>query len=115
MNQRKPEIIIKTEGITGTQVYVDGRKLEGVTGVRFSQSYRERSGLPILQIDMKATNVTLGATMLPTLPEPFSGHYIPINALANLKSLSTEEFVQMCRDWGIDISDREMEIEKGAV
>lgn len=103
MEKQNPEVIIKTNGITGTEVYVNGRKLEGVTGVRFSQSYKENSGLPILQIDMKATNVALKAKLLPTLPEPFSGCYLPINTLINSENIPTEEIVRICREQGIDL------------
>lgn len=44
MNLRKPEIIIKTDGITGTKIFVDGKKLEGVVGFRFTQSYKDNNG-----------------------------------------------------------------------
>lgn len=74
-NERKPEILIKTNGITGTEIYIDGKKLSGVTGFRFSQSYKENDGLPRLQIDLKATNVTLETTVIPELPKPFDRFY----------------------------------------
>lgn len=48
-NERKPEVLIRTNGITGTEIIIDGKKLEGVTGIRFAQSYKENNGLPILQ------------------------------------------------------------------
>lgn len=74
-NERKPEIIIKTNGITGTEIFIDGKKLEGVTGYRFSQSHNDNHGLPRLQIDLKATNVTLETSVIPELPEPFNRFY----------------------------------------
>ena len=58
-NIRKPQILIQTDGITNTKILIDGKELPGVAGVRFSQSYKENKGLPVLQIDLKATNVTL--------------------------------------------------------
>ena len=60
-NTRKPQILIQTDGIQNTKVFVDGKELTGVAGIRFSQSYKENKGLPVLQIDLKATNVTLDA------------------------------------------------------
>ena len=102
-NERRPEITIRTNGITGTEILVDGKKLDGVTGFRFSQSYRENSGLPILQIDMKATNVSLDAQMLPALPEPFNGHYVPVSSLLNSKVISKETADELCKEGGIDL------------
>lgn len=101
-NKRKPEILIQTDGITKTKVIIDGKELEGVTGVRFSQSYKENSGLPILQIDMKATNVTLDAKMLPALPEPFSHHFVPVNKIMSLENLSDDDKEAIRRELGID-------------
>lgn len=100
-NKRKPEILIQTDGITKTKVIIDGKELESVTGVRFSQSYKENSGLPILQIDMKATNVTLDAKMLPALPEPFSHHFVPVNKIMALENLSDDDKEAIRRELGI--------------
>ena len=80
-NIRKPQILIQTDGITNTKIFIDGKELPGVAGVRFSQSYKENKGLPVLQIELKATNVTLDAKMLPALPEPYKGQYISISKL----------------------------------
>lgn len=103
MNLRKPEIIIKTDGITGTKIFVDGKKLEGVVGFRFTQSYKDNNGLPVLQIDLKATNVTLDAKMIPTLPEPFKGRYLSISSLINSGILSPEMVAGLCRDQDIEL------------
>lgn len=54
-NIRKPQILIQTDGITNTKIFIDGKELPGVAGVRFSQSYKENKGLPVLQIELKAT------------------------------------------------------------
>lgn len=102
-NERKPEITIRTNGITGTEILVDGKKLDGVTGFRFSQSYKENSGLPILQIDLKATNVSLDTQMLPALPEPFNEHYVSVNSLLNSKIISIETVNELCGENGIDL------------
>lgn len=92
-NIRKPQILIQTDGITNTKIFIDGKELPGVAGVRFSQSYKENKGLPVLQIELKATNVTLDAKMLPALPEPYKGQYISISKLLaslNINSKSRE-------------------------
>lgn len=98
---KKPQVTITTDGITNTKVLVDGKELEGVTGVRFSQSYKENAGLPVLQIDLKATNVTLDAKMLPALPEPFCNHYLPIGKL--LEAIPKEKVAELCRECGVEL------------
>ena len=102
-NERKPEITIRTNGITGTEILVDGKRLGGVTGFRFSQSYKENSGLPILQIDLKATNVSLDAQMVPALPAPFNGHYISIGSLLRSGRMTKEDLNEVCKKEGIDL------------
>lgn len=102
-NERKPEITIRTNGITGTEIFVDGKKLDGVTGFRFSQSYRKNSGLPILQIDLKATNVSLDTQILPALPTPFKSHYISIDSLLRYGKMTKEELNEVCKKEGIDL------------
>lgn len=98
---RKPQIVIKTDGIMNTKVLVDGKELEGVAGIRFSQSYKENAGLPMLQIDLKATNVTLDAKMLPALPEPFRNQYLPIGKLLDV--VPKEKMAELCRECGIEL------------
>ena len=101
-NIRNPQILIQTDGITNTKVIIDGKELPGVAGVRFSQSYKENKGLPILQIDLKATNVTLDAKMLPALPEPYNGQYISISKLIASDVISKDKMVELCRENGIE-------------
>ena len=75
-NSSAPEIVIKTDGIVGTEIFVNGKKLDGVRGFRFQQNALENKGLPILQLDLKATNVTLETKAIPKLPYPFSEFYV---------------------------------------
>ena len=49
---------------------------------------------------MKATNVALETKMLPALPEPFAGHYLPINALVSAEGIPNEEIDKVCREFG---------------
>lgn len=99
---RQPHVVITTNGITGTKVFIDEKEINGVVGIRFSQSYKKNHGLPILQIDVNATNVTLDTRMLPTLPEPFRSSYVPISSLLNSK-IPTEMIMDICRERGIDL------------
>lgn len=100
---KKPQILIKTNGITGTEVFIDGKKVDGVTGIRFSHDYRENSGLPILQIDLKATNINLETKMLPALPSPFSEHYLAICSMLESQIIPNETVVALCKEQGIDL------------
>lgn len=100
---KTPHIEIKTDGITGTEIFIDGEKLKGVSGIKFLQSYKENGGLPELQIDLKATNVTLDAKMLPALPPPFQGHYLPISTLLESEDIPDETLVKLCSEHGIDL------------
>lgn len=75
-NRTRHKILIRTGGITGTEIYVNGNKLEGVRGFCFKQNAQEEKGLPILQIDLLATDVTLETKAVPKLPYPFSEFYV---------------------------------------
>lgn len=55
----------------------------------------------MLQIDMKATNVTLDAKMLPALPEPFCNHYISFNRILESEQLSNDEITKLLQGAGI--------------
>lgn len=102
-NTRKPQILIQTDGIQNTKVFVDGKELTGVAGIRFSQSYKENKGLPILQIDLKATNVTLDAKILPALPEPYNGQYISVSRLIESNVIPKDKMIELCRENGIEL------------
>lgn len=102
--QKKPQIVIKTDGITKTKVLIDGKELAGVSGIRFSQSYKENQGLPVLQIELKATNVTLDVKTFPALPEPFSNHYVSIEKLLNAQLVSESKMIEFCRECGIELA-----------
>ncbi len=98
-----PNILIVTDGITNTKIMIDGKELKGVSGIRFSQSYKENHGLPILQIDLKATNVTLDVKALPALPEPFTDHYISVQKVFSSETLSKDQKIKLCRECGIKL------------
>lgn len=72
-NKNTPEIKIKTDGVIGTEITVNGVKLKGVRGFKFQQRAGE---LPVLQIDMQATDIDMDTTAIPQLPYPFTEFYI---------------------------------------
>lgn len=102
-NTRKPQILIQTDGIQNTKVFVDGKELTDVAGIRFSQSYKENKGLPVLQIDLKATNITLEAKVLPALPEPYKGQYISVSKLIASNVIPKDKVAELCRENGIEL------------
>lgn len=102
-----PQVLVRTDGITNTKVFIDNKELKGVAGVYFSQSHNENQGLPNLCIALKATNVTLDAKMLPALPEPFNHHYIPIGKLMSSEQIPKEEVIKLCRECGINLNTDE--------
>ena len=69
----KPEIVIKTTGGYGAKVYVDGQELYGVKGYSLTHKAGE---LPVLTLDMKATNVTMETQVIPALPAPYDSFYV---------------------------------------
>lgn len=100
----KPNILITTDGIMNTKIMVDGKELRGVRGVSFSQSYKENHGLPILSIDLNATDVTLDAKMLPELPEPFKGNYISVQKVLSSETITGAQKMKLFRECGIEFS-----------
>ena len=102
-NTRKPQILIQTDGIQNTKVFVDGKELTDVAGIRFSQSYKENKGLTVLQIDLKATNITLDTKVLPALPEPYKGQYISVSSLIASDVIPKDKMVELCRENGIEL------------
>lgn len=92
-NTRKPEIKIITDG-KKSEIFVDGKKLEGVIGYKVVHSTKDEHALPRLQIDLRATNVTLDADMIPALPEPFSSFYVSKHKLIE-SGVVTQEQIEL--------------------
>lgn len=99
--KRAPQIIIKTNG-TFSEIYVDGVKMEGVVGCRFLHNKRD-GHLPILEIELNATNVTLDAQMLPALPKLYAGGYLPIAELLNSDKIPNSIIAEICKEHGIEL------------
>lgn len=68
-----PHIVIKTNWAK-TEIFVDGKKMEGVRGISFS---KDRLKMPVLSIDLLAADVTIDSYLIPELPEVFRGFYEP--------------------------------------
>lgn len=69
-----PKIEINTTGILAT-VKCDGKEIKGVRGYSISHNAGE---IPILRLDLNATNLTIDGVMCPELPEVFKPFYKPI-------------------------------------
>lgn len=89
-NKRKPEIVIKTSG-TKAELFIDGKRLDGVIGYEVAQSAKEDYRLPRLQIDLKATNVTLETDVLPELPMLYKPFYISKSKLVEAGLVTWEQ------------------------
>jgi hypothetical protein len=68
-----PKIVIKTNGVKA-EIIIDGKKLEGVRGYKL---VHDAPGLPQLQINLKATDVTVETEAIPILPAPYDSFYVP--------------------------------------
>ena len=70
---RPPHIVIKTDWVS-TEIFVNGKRLERVKKVSFS---KDGMNMPVLSIDLVATDVTIDSNVIPELPEVFRGYYEP--------------------------------------
>lgn len=83
----EPKIVIKTNGIQA-EIYVNGKKLEGVRGYSFVHNAQEP---PQLQILLKAVDVTVETTLVPELPEIFKPFYVSKDKLIASGILTEEQ------------------------
>ena len=70
-----PRIEINTDGIL-TTIKCDGKEIKGVRGYSLSQNAGE---IPVLRLDLNATNLTVDGVMCPELPEVFRPFYKAIS------------------------------------
>lgn len=68
-----PEVVIKTTGGCGAEIFVNGSELKGVCGYSLIHKAGE---LPRLRLDMSATNITVETKVLPELPTPYDSFYV---------------------------------------
>ena len=74
-NSMIPHIEIRTRG-TRTHIFIDGKELNGVRKVSFTQDASEASGIPILQLQLDASDMTLNVKRIPELPDVFKSWYV---------------------------------------
>lgn len=77
-----PHIEIRTEGTT-TRVFIDGKELNGIRKISFIQDASESSVVPILQLELVATDMVLNIKKIPELPEVFKEWYVLKNDYDN--------------------------------
>lgn len=75
-----PHIEIKQNGML-TEIFVDGRKINGVRKVSFEYSCDNL--LPVLKLDLLATDMAVDATLVPELPEVFKPFYKKVQDINN--------------------------------
>lgn len=70
-----PRVSIK-ETPDGTEITINGKKIEGVCKYRVEH---EGGKLPVLCLEFLATKMEVNGKMIPALPEIFRGFYKPIH------------------------------------
>lgn len=95
-----PEITIKTLGGPLAEVYVDGRKLDGVKGYNLTHKAGE---LPQITLELNATNVTVETMILPELPEPYRHSYVSISSLLDSNLVSKIDLNELLKEQGLEI------------
>ncbi len=84
---KRPNIVIKTNGIHA-KLYLNGKELLYVRGYSITH---DAANLPVLQISLTATDVTLEGDMLPALPEPYKDYYVSKEFLVASGILTEEQ------------------------
>lgn len=65
-------ILIKTSGIR-TELFIDGKKVDGMRKITFEKKAGE---VPVVCVDLKATDMEIDGELIPELPEVFKPFYI---------------------------------------
>ena len=68
-----PKIRIKTDGILAT-IEINGKELEGVRHMSFEME-GGKNRLPVLKLDLIATDMEIDTACIPELPEVFEEFY----------------------------------------
>ena len=87
---KSPNIVIKTNGINA-KLFLDGKEIPCVRGYTIKH---DAANLPVLQISLLATDVTLEGDMLPALPEAYRDFYVSKESLV-ASGILTEEQVEL--------------------
>lgn len=81
MEMANPHIEVKTDGCQA-KIFINGERIDGVKGVSFEH---KAGAIPILHIDLLATDMTIDAVTIPILPEIYQPFY-------ELKKPSEDDF-----------------------
>lgn len=71
---RYPKLEIKIDG-TRSRIFSDGVEINGVRKYTLEHSSESRD-VPVLHLDLIATQCTVSGNYLPALPEVYAEHYI---------------------------------------
>ena len=75
-----PSVCIENEGSI-TKVYVNGKEIEGVTGIQFVHDKNAYGDWPKMSIELMTQKVTLKTRQVPELPEFYAPFYVAIDDL----------------------------------
>lgn len=67
-----PHIEINQDGITA-EIFIDGKKLNGVRKIGFE--YECKNHVPVLKLELLATDMSIDTQVIPELPEVYKGFY----------------------------------------
>ena len=84
---KRPNIVIKTKGIHA-EIFLDGQKIPCVRGYTITH---DAANLPVLQISLPATDVTLEGDAMPALPDPYKNFYVSKEYLVASGILTEEQ------------------------
>ena len=80
-----PEIKIMQDGPCVTRVFIDGQEIHGIRKMSFERDATQ-SEIPILKLDLVATNLTVDSPMLLELPDVYKGWYEKKKTVASAKT-----------------------------
>ena len=78
MKTEVPHILIKSDGCF-SDIYVDGKKIEGVRKISFLHETGVNNNIPIISVEFPARDVVLDCRLAPSLPDFYKPFYEPIS------------------------------------
>lgn len=85
-----PSVCIENEGLF-TKVYVNGKEIEGVTGIQFVHDKNAYGDWPKMSIELMTQKVTLKTRQVPELPEFYAPFYVAIYDLLEAGLITEDE------------------------
>ena len=94
--EKLPQVVIRNKGRV-TKVFVDGEKLKGVKGVKFSHGALDTE-FPIVSIELLAGQLRLETAQIFALPEVYHPYYVSSDKLVELGILTQNQLDELlCR------------------